>query len=96
MMIETTDIFRGAFFLCMGSSLDGIKLKNNNSQIASFLFTGKNIDKHDCDYMTGRALVNPVQFRESLNWLRDNLYTMLRDKKGRYDDRKRKNRLYQK
>ena len=59
MMIETTDIFRGAFFLCMGSSLDGIKLKNNNSQIASFLFTGKNIDKHDCDYMLSLTLFDP-------------------------------------
>ncbi len=94
--LETTDIFRGAFFLCMGGDLSKIRFRNNGKNVAHFLFTGPNLTRHDKDYMNGKALVNPVQFRESLNWLRDILFEKLRDQKGRYDyDRSRKNRTHQ-
>ena len=94
--LETTDIFRGAFFLCMGGDLSEIRFRTNRKRIASFMFTGTDLDKLDKDYMNGHALVNPVQFRESLNRLRDILFEKLRDR-GRYeDDRKRKDRAYQK
>ena len=94
--LETTDIFRGAFFLCMGGDLSDIRFRTNGKRIASFLFTGADLDKLDKDYMNGHALVNPVQFRESLNRLRDILFEKLRDR-GRYeDDRKRNDRASQK
>jgi len=93
--LETTDIFRGAFFMCMGGSLTDVRFRTNGKRIASFMFTGADLDKLDKDYMNGHALVNPIQFRESLNRLRDILFEKLRDR-GRYeDDRKRKNRTYQ-
>ena len=60
--LETTDIFRGAFFICMGGSLEDIQF---NRQIASFMFTGSNLHQYDMDYINGQALVNPLQFRES-------------------------------
>ena len=68
---ETTDIFRGAFLLCSGGDLTGVHVRSNGKRIATFLITGKNLDKLDRDYRAGRALVNPVQLRESLNHLRD-------------------------
>ena len=105
--LETTDIFRGAFFLCKGGDLSEIRFRKNGKQIASFLFTGQDLIKHDKEYRNGHALVNPLQFRESLNHLRDILFEKLREHtalpdgyavtrgKTRYD-RKRNNRAYQK
>ena len=105
--LETTDIFRGAFYLCMGGDLSGIRFKANGRQIATFHFNGPELHSHDKAYINGHALVNPVQFREALNHLRDILFKKLREQdtasrerhavaKGRYEnDRKRTNRTYQ-
>ena len=106
--LETTDIFRGAFLLCNGGDLAEVRVRNNGKRIATFLITGKNLDKLDRDYRTGCALVNPVQLRESLNHLRDVMFQKLREHdtalrksyavvegRTRNGDRKRKNRGYQ-
>ncbi len=90
--LETTDIFRGAFFMCMGGDLEDIRFSNR--QIASFMFTGPNLHKHDKAYINGQALVNPLQFREALNQLRDILFKNLRNYETRYD-RKTNHRAHQ-
>jgi len=93
--VETTDLFRGAFYLCMGADLEEIGFRGNGKQIATFQFAGPDLNKHDLDYRNGQARVNPLQFREALNHLRDLLFEQLRDK-GRYDhDRTRANRYDQ-
>ena len=92
--LETTDIFRGAFFLCMGGDLRGIRIKDNRKRIASFMIRGKDLNRLDREYRSGKALVNPLQLRESLNHLRDILFDTLREnKKGeKNDDREREDR----
>ena len=80
---ETTDIFRGAFFLASGGELAEVRVRNNGKRIASFLFTGADLEKLDKDYMSGKAMVNPVQLRESLNRLRDVMFDKLRKHEGR-------------
>lgn len=94
--LETTDIFRGAFFLCNGASLSEVKFNGDNHRIVSFLIEGDEIDRLDLDYRSGQALVNPLVFRETLNQLRDILFNTLREKNGgkRYD-RERDNRYNQ-
>ena len=95
--LETTDIFRGAFFMCMGGDLQDIRFRSNGKQIATFFFTGEDLHKHDNAYRNGRALVNPLQFREALNHLRDILFESLRQNQReemRYD-RKRQDRVHQ-
>lgn len=89
--LETTDIFRGAYFLCMGGDLADLRFRSNGKQIASFLFTGQDLHKHDKAYRNGHALVNPVQFRESLNHLRDILFEHLRPDETRKDNRRYEN-----
>ena len=92
--LETTDIFRGAYFLCMGGSLCDVRFRNNGKRIASFMFTGTDLGQLDRDYMNGNALVNPIQFRESLNRLRDILFEKQRKQRGdRYGSGK--NRAHQ-
>jgi len=94
--------------LCNGGDLSDVWIRNNGRQIATFLITGKDLDKLDRDYRTGRALVNPLQLRESLNHLRDVMFQKLRENdpalrkryaavegRTRYGDRKRVNRDHQ-
>ncbi len=87
---ETTDIFKGAFLLSKGGDLSGISF--NDRQIATFTISGKDIHQLDRDYMTGKALVNPILLRESLNHLRDLLFDM-RDR--RRNDKPARNRHHQ-
>ena len=77
-MIETTDIFRGAFFLCNGGRLAGVDIQDNNRGLVTFIIEGEDIGRLNIDYRKGQALVNPVLLRESLNHLRDILFTRLR------------------
>jgi hypothetical protein len=82
--VEVTDLFKGAFLLCMGGRLDRVWIRTNGRRIATFLITGPDLDRFDSDYRSGRALVNPVQLRESLNHLRDVMFEKLRKTEGRY------------
>ncbi|MCP4719650.1 MAG: hypothetical protein GY860_09360 [Desulfobacteraceae bacterium] len=91
--LETTDIFRGAFFMCIGGDLESIRFRNR--QIATFTFKGEDLAEQDRDYINGDALVNPVQFREALNHLRDILFKQLRDKRETRYDRTNQNRYHQ-
>jgi hypothetical protein len=100
--LETTDIFEGAYLLASGGDLADIRVRTNGKRIATFLITGKDLDRLDRDYRCGRALVNPVQLRASLNHLRDVMFEKLRqsdpatrkrfagcERRARYGDRKR-------
>jgi len=57
--LETTDIFIGAFLLCTGGCLSGIRVKDTVKGIAAFRIEGENIERCERDYRTGKALVNP-------------------------------------
>jgi len=102
-VFEITDIFRGAFFLCNGGDLAGVRLNGDHAGrgrqeklVATFLIRGEGLIRLDREYRSGKALVNPLQLRESLNHLRDILFKTLREEeRTRYDDRKRKDRGYQ-
>lgn len=89
--IETRDIFKGAYLLCSGCHLRETRAIGER-QIA-FVFTGEKVEQRNAAYSTGRALVNPLQLRESVDLLRDLLFEQLR-KRERNDDgqtSKRKN-----
>ena len=86
---ETTDIYKGAFLLSKGGSLSGISF-DGDRHIATFMFTGEGLQRLDREYCTGKALVNPVILRRSLNRLRDLLFEM-RERRTR-DDGKRAHR----
>ncbi len=97
--LETTDIFRGAFFLCMGGHLTDVKFRINGKQTATFIFAGPGLHKHDKDYRNGHAQVNPLQFKEALNHLRDILFKRLNENRTpemRRYDRSKRNRYHQK
>ena len=76
---ETTDIFRGAFFLSKGGRLSEVHISEDNRQIVSFRIIGEDLLILDEAYRTGKATVDPLQLRESLNHLRDVLFRTLRE-----------------
>ncbi len=78
-IVETTDIFRGAFFLTKGGRLSDVHLSEDHKQIVSFRIVGENLSELDEAYRSGRATVDPLQLRESLNHLRDVLFRTKRD-----------------
>ena len=82
---EVTDLFKGAFLLCMGGRLEKVQVRNTGRRIATFLITGPNLDEMDQIYRSGMALVNPLQFRETLNHLRDAMFEKLNEGRTRYD-----------
>jgi hypothetical protein len=88
--VETTDIFIGAFLLSRGGSLSGIRIKDGVRGIAAFQIEGEDLERLGDEYGAGKALVNPLRFRESLNHLRDVLFEFR--EKGARHDRKRENR----
>jgi hypothetical protein len=88
--LETTDIFIGAFLLSQGGSLSGIRIKDGVRGIAAFQIEGEDLERLGDEYGAGKALVNPLRLRESLNHLRDVLFEF-RERGTRYD-RKSENR----
>jgi hypothetical protein len=76
--IETGDIFRGAYLLCCGARVSGTRMRR--SQVV-FVIEGEALSEHDERYRLGRALVNPVQLRETLNLLRDLVFENVRMRK---------------
>lgn len=87
-IVETTDIFRGAFFLSKGGRLSDVHLSEDHRQIVSFRIVGENLSELDEAYRSGRATVDPLQLRESLNHLRDVLFKTKRDNERNNKERK--------
>ena len=77
-MLETTDVFRGAFLLCKGGKLDGVYVSDFDRRIVAFRIVGEDLSEIEETYRNGNATVNPLRLRESLNQLRDVLFQTLR------------------
>ena len=86
---ETTDIFRGAYFITKGGRLSGAYLSEEKRRIVSFQIIGENLLALDEAYRTGKASVDPLQLRESLNHLRDILFRTLRDNENERNKERR-------
>jgi len=78
--METTDLFRGAYLLTQGGRL--VRTRVHRGQVF-FVIEGEGVAEHDERYRVGRALVNPVQLRETLNLLRDLVFERVRAERRR-------------
>lgn len=81
--IETSDIYRGAYLLCCGARVRDTRIERGQVR---FVIEGDGVIEHDERYRCGRALVNPVQLRETLNLLRDLVFKTLRPETERRRD----------
>ena len=80
--IATTDLFKGAYFLCCGCDIEQIVFGGRRSEIAEFWITGIKLSELERDYRTGKARVNPIEFREALNKIRDELFKAKNERDG--------------
>lgn len=76
--IETADLYRGAYLLCSGGRIGDTRLVRGQ---VLFVIEGESVAEEDRRYRTGRALVNPVQLKESVNLLRDMVFERLREER---------------
>ncbi len=67
--IEIDDLFKGAYFLCHSGQLRDIRVTDNHQ--VRFVIEGEGLLEAERRFYTGKALVNPLLLRESLNYLRD-------------------------
>ena len=74
-IIEVTDLFRAATLLCHGAEVVDVKLAGHT---VSFEITGENIYEVANWYSEGKALVEPLQFKDNLNALKDLMFNKLR------------------
>ena len=82
MTLETTDIFRGPSSSPRVDGVHRVSLSPNR-HLVSFIIAGENLSYLDDAYRSGKAVVNPLQLRESLNHLRDLRFKTLRENERR-------------
>lgn len=70
--------------------MNGIRIKDVTRGIAAFEISGNNLDRLEQEYRNGKALVNPVHLRESMNMLGDMLFDLRDMRKRKRDDKPRK------
>jgi len=81
--MTTTDLFRSASLICQGARLE--RLEQSPHGIV-FVLTGSGLADADADYRTGKARINPLEFKLHLNKLRDQMFGNERGREAR-DDR---------
>ena len=74
--IETTDIFKGAYFLCCGADMLEARVIKG---IVTMDFEAEEIHKMENEYNNRTALVNPQKLRAMINVVRDVVYQTLRE-----------------
>ncbi len=90
-VLETTHIFRPAPYLSKGGRSPEAYLSGGGRRIVAFRITGENLQELDEAYRTGKATVNPLELRESLNHLRDILFRTKRDNERNNNKTRRPN-----
>ena len=79
--VETGDLFKGAYLLCRGGRLLRTVLSGRDHVV--FVIAGEGLVAEDVRFRTGAATVNPLQLRETLNYLRDVVFEKTRVEKRR-------------
>jgi hypothetical protein len=81
--MTTSDLFRSASLLCQGATLE--RLEHSPRGIL-FVLVGQELGHADAEYRTGKARINPLEFKLHLNKLRDQMFGTERSQ-GARDDR---------
>jgi hypothetical protein len=89
--LRTKDLFLAALLFSEAMCLKDIEIEEGTRVIFSFIDTGR-LDELNMEYREGRAVCNVVKFRESLQYLKDRMFTLLRQEERRYAYSKRGDR----
>ena len=84
MRLLTRELYEGAYLLSQGMELKEIwKDGNNGKKSVVFEFAGDNVDILRKDYQIGKAQVNILKLKSSLNELKDRMFNILRNQEDR-------------
>lgn len=85
-MIQTDDIFLGAFGLVRGGELEGVEVRGNNGRrVAVFTISGPGIEDAARDYHRGPALVDLRLLKSEVRRLKDVAFEAIRKEERRSD-----------
>lgn len=80
MRLLTTDIYEGAYLLSKGIELEKLWLRGNNGKrCVVFEFAGSEADLLRSNYQKGHAQANVIKFKQSLNELKDRMFSVIRE-----------------
>ncbi|HAM52435.1 MAG TPA: hypothetical protein DCP92_17695 [Nitrospiraceae bacterium] len=89
--LRTKDLFLAALLFSEAMYLKGIEVEEGTRVVFCFLDTSK-LEELNRQYREGRAVCNVVKLRESLQYLKDRMFTLLRNEERRYAHSKRGDR----
>lgn len=90
--LKTKDLFLSAYLLSHEIYLQNIEIEDRERVVFSFLDTSK-LDELNREYHEGKATCNVHRLKESLQYLKDQMFTILRSKEERrYEHIKRGDR----
>ena len=89
--LETNDLFKGAYFLSQLCRLKETRFQGHDRIVFVFEGEGRNLPDLDQHYHSGHALVNPLDLRKNLDFLRDIMRTTFRLNRTQSEIRKGEN-----
>ena len=92
--LKTKDLFLSAYLLSRDVYLENVEIEEGARVVFLFLDTSK-LDELSREYREGKAVCNVVRFRESMQYLKDQMFTLLRKEERRYANSKRGDRSRQ-
>jgi hypothetical protein len=94
MRLLTTDLFEGAYLMSCGMELRDIWTDTGDyKRSVIFEFGGDDIELLKDEYRKGNASANVLEFKRSLNELKDRMFAILRDKRPCFGLRAAQGRL---
>lgn len=89
--LKTKDLFLAALLFSEDMYLQDVTVEEGARVV--FLFLGTNrLDELNSAYREGKAVCNVVKLREALQYLKDQMFTLLRKEERRYEHSKRGDR----
>ena len=78
--IKVQDLYEGAYLLCRGFELQDLTVIGNNGKaIVSFIIGGNDVEATAQEYRSGRATANVALLKFTMEKLKDQMFTKIRE-----------------
>ena len=80
MSVKISDVWNCAYLLINGAQIDDVEVIGNNEKLSVyFILSGKNAEKLDFEFKTGKASANITQLKLTVTHLKDLMFDKLRE-----------------
>jgi hypothetical protein len=95
-VLQTDDLFLGAFGLVRGGELAGVEVRGTNGRrVAVFRISGEGMEEAERDYYRGAAVVNLRLLKSEVRRLKDLAFEAIRQEEKRDAGHERGDRAHQ-